>query len=132
MPLSITQAQAFLNSLLGSGAPATWYMALYFTEPSPSGGGTEMSGDTYARVALTNNNTNFTGATATSPSVVNNGTAITFATPGTNWGTIGFWGLCSSSSGGSPTWFGSFAAPLVIISGNPVVISAGNLNLSLG
>lgn len=132
MPLSIAQSQAFLNSLLGSGTPATWYMALYFTEPNPSGGGVEMSGDTYARVVLTNNNTNFTGASATSPSVVNNGATITFATPGANWGTIGFWGLVSSSTGGSPTWYGSFAAPLVVTEGNPVVIAEGNLNLALG
>src|ERR1700735_3139100 len=108
MPLSVTQAQAFLNSLFASGTPATWYFALFFTEPTATGGGQEMSGDTYARVVLTNNNTNFTGASATSPSVVNNGTAITFATPGANWGTLGFWGLFSSATGGHTVWFGAF------------------------
>lgn len=132
MPLSVTQAQAFLNSLLGSGTPATWYFALYFTEPTATGGGIEMNGDTYARVPLTNNNTNFIGATATSPSVVSNAQAITFATPGANWGTLPFWGLINASSGGTPTWFGSFAAPLVVVTGDPVVIAPNNLNLALG
>lgn len=132
MPLSVTQAQALLNSLLGSGTPATWYMALYFTEPTATGGGIEMSGDAYVRLAILNDNTKFTGATATSPSVVNNAAAFTFATPGTNWGTIGFWGLLKTATGGSPVWFGSFSSPLVITAGNPVVIAIGNLNLGLG
>ena len=91
-----------------------------------------MAGDTYTRVAVTNNNTNFTGASATYPSVANNGTAITFPTPGANWGTLGFWGLVSTATGGNPSWYGAFAVPLVVTAGNPVVISAGNLNLALG
>lgn len=132
MPLSVTQSQAFLNSLLGSGTPATWYLALYFTEPTPTGGGVEMSGDTYARVALLNDNTKFTGASASSPSVVNNADDITFPTPGADWGTLGFWGLVSTGTGGSPTWFGAFSSPLVVTDGNPVVIAESNLNLSLG
>ena len=132
MPLSTTQAQAFLNSILGSGTPSHWYVALYTSEPTPAGGGTEFVGDTYARVALTNNNTNFPGASASYPSVVSNGAAITFPTPGVNWGTIPFWGLVSTPTGGSPSWFGAFSAPLNVTTGNPVVIAIANLNLSLG
>lgn len=44
--------------------PVTFYVALFTVTPSDSGGGTEVSGGSYARVAMTNNPTNFPNASS--------------------------------------------------------------------
>jgi hypothetical protein len=65
--------------------PATVYVALYTVAPTSAGGGTEVSGFSYARVALTNNTSNFPGASGGSQ---DNGTAIIFPTATGTWGTV--------------------------------------------
>lgn len=97
--------EAKLLDYLFSGAaftpPATLYVALYTTQPTDAGGGVEVTGGAYARVAVTNNNTNFPAATGTSPTVKNNGTVFTFTTATANWGTVTAWGLFDASSAGN-------------------------------
>ena len=66
-------------------APATVYIALFTVAPSDSGGGTEVTGGSYARLAVTNNATNFPAAAAGAKS---NGTVFTFVTATANWGTV--------------------------------------------
>lgn len=74
---------AILDHVYGSTSwskPATVYVALFTTSPSDSGGGTEVSTGTwtnYARVAVTNNTTNWPNA---SSGVKSNGTEISFGT----------------------------------------------------
>jgi hypothetical protein len=60
-----TFAKANLNQDLGSGTPATWYAELFITMPSDgTGTGAVAAAWTgYARVAVTNNSTNFPTAT---------------------------------------------------------------------
>ncbi len=76
--------------------PATVYFALYTATPSDTGGGTEVTGGSYARVAVACTLANFAGtqgagttvaSTGTSGTTSNNGT-ITFAAPTANWGVI--------------------------------------------
>jgi len=53
-----------LDNIYGSGTPATLYAAMMTTIPDGDGtGGVEFAGGTYARVAKTNNSTNFPAAT---------------------------------------------------------------------
>src|SRR5205823_752298 len=71
-------------------APGTLYFGLWGSAGSindASTGGTtgEVSGGSYARVAVTNNTTNFPAATGTAPTTKKNGTAITFPTATANW-----------------------------------------------
>lgn len=87
-------AQAF-------SAPATIYAALFTAAPTDAGGGTEVTGGSYARVAITNNSTNFPNSTGTSPTTKQNGTQITFPTATANWGTCVALGLFDNSSGGN-------------------------------
>ena len=70
---------------VGYTPAATVDVALYTTAPSDAGGGTEVTGGSYARVSVTNNATNWPAASGGAKS---NGTAIQFATPTANWGTI--------------------------------------------
>lgn len=56
-------AKDILDGKFGSGTPATVYAALFVTIPNGDGtGGTEFTGGTYARIGITNNNTNFPAA----------------------------------------------------------------------
>jgi len=69
---------------------ATVYLALFTargTDPQSDAGTnlTEVTGTGYARVAVTNNATNFPAASAGSKT---NGTQITFPQAGASWGTV--------------------------------------------
>lgn len=81
-----------LDEILGGtafSAPATVYAAAFTANPTDAGGGTEVSGNGYARVAITNNTTNWPAASGTAPTLKSNGTAITWPTAsGGNWGAI--------------------------------------------
>lgn len=83
------------------GFPATLYFALFTTAPTDAGGGVEVTGGSYARVAVTPNGTNFAAASGGSPSANSNLTAITFPAPTANWGTVVAVGIFSASSGGT-------------------------------
>ena len=113
---------ALLNHVLGATsftAPATVYVALYTALPTDAAAsGTEVTGGAYARVAVTNNTTNWPAATGTSPTSKSNGTAITFATPTANWGTIVGFALKDASSGGNTLYWGALTASKVVNNGD--------------
>ena len=77
---------------------ASLYVALFTAAPSDSGGGTEVSGNAYARVEVTNDNTTWSRSSST----VSNDIAITFAAPSpSNWGTVTHWGIFDAASAGN-------------------------------
>jgi hypothetical protein len=91
-------------------APSGLYVALFTAAPSDSGGGTEVSGGSYARVNLAPSTANWasTGGagTTTNPSAGTSGTtsnnsAITFAAPTANWGVITHVGVFDASTSGN-------------------------------
>jgi hypothetical protein len=115
------------DSQLGGGAttwaPATWYLGLSTTAPNEDGTGfTEPVGGSYARVAITNNSTNWPAAT-TSAGVTTkkNGAKFTFPNPTGTWGLLGWWGLFTASSGGTPEWSNPLDTPITVQSGNTPV-----------
>jgi hypothetical protein len=68
---------------------ATHYIALYTVLPTDvNASGTEVSGGSYARCAVTNNATTWPAATGSNPTSKSNGIAFTFAAPTANWGTV--------------------------------------------
>jgi hypothetical protein len=81
-----------LDAVFGQTAlPAigTTYIALYTVIPTDvNAGGTEVTGGSYARVAFTNNTTNWPAATGTNPASKANGVAVTFPAPTANWGVV--------------------------------------------
>jgi len=113
---------ALLNHVLGATtftAPATVYVALYTALPTDAAAsGTEVSGGSYARVAVTNNATNWPAATGTSPTTKSNGTAITFAAPTANWGTIVGFALKDASTAGNTLYWGALTASKVVNNGD--------------
>lgn len=105
--------------------PATWYLALFTSMPTVVGtDGTEASGGSYARVAITNNLTNFPAAVAGGKS---NGTAFTFAAASAGWGTIQGFGFYDALTGGNLHDFAPLTTPKVVASGDTPSFSAGQL-----
>lgn len=91
------------------GAPATWYVALYTACPTDSTGGTEVTGGSYARVAVTAGLTQWAGTQSAGSTTASSGTGgttsnnatVTFPAPTANWGTVTCWGLTDASSAGN-------------------------------
>ncbi len=105
-------------------APTTIYVALFTATPSDSGGGTEVTGGSYARASITNNTTNFPNASGGSKS---NGTKITFATSTASWGTVTHFALFDASTAGNMLYFGALDNPQTIGINNIFQLTAGSL-----
>lgn len=105
--------------------PTKVYLALYTTNPTASGTGTEVSADgtNYARQEIA-----FDEATAQATS---NTAAIEFPKALTGWGNITHWGLKDASTTGNLLYFGVFTAPITIGPNNYFKIDIGDLNLSV-
>jgi hypothetical protein len=120
--------------------PATWYVALFTATPDAAGGGTEVTGGSYARASLASSTadwaaTNAAGSTA-SPSTgtsgaTSNNVAISFPTPTGSWGTVTSWGLFDASTGGNLYYFGNLTSPVTIGPGvTPVEFNDAQLSIS--
>lgn len=96
-------------------AAGTLYVALFTIMPTAAGGGTEPSGSGYARVAVTNNSSNFPVATGQQDS---NASLYDFGTPtGSGWGTIVGAAYFDAASGGNMYHAGPFTLPRSAING---------------
>lgn len=109
-------------------APGTLYFGLFTVAPSDSGGGTEVTGGSYARVAVTNNATNFPAASGGAKS---NGTAITFPAATAAWGTVVAMGVFDASSGGNLLAWATLATAKTIASGDTPAFPAGDFDVTL-
>lgn len=108
-------------------APATIYVALYTAAPTDAGGGTEVTGGSYARVAVTNNATNFPTAAAGAKS---NGTEIVFAAPTADWGIIVAFALFDAAAGNMLYW-GLVTPNKTVNNGDPAPkFAVGDLDLT--
>jgi hypothetical protein len=132
MPFSPAKAQAMLTTLVTSGTPATFYIGLFLVSPTSAGGGVEVVGNGYARVAVANNGTQWTGPSLTSPSVSSNANAINFTTPTADWGSIGFVGVLDALIGGNLISYSPLATAIYVSNGNAPQITASNFQFVLG
>lgn len=122
---------ALLDHVLGGGdytRPGTVYVALYTSAPTDSGGGTEVTGGSYARVAVTNNGTNWPSASGGAKS---NGTAITFPTATASWGEIFAFGILDDPSAGNLLAWGDLSASKTVGDGDTAEFAIGDLDLTL-
>jgi hypothetical protein len=113
-----------LNLIFNGAAfspPATLYCALFTTAPTAAGGGAEVSGGSYARVAVAANTTNFPTTTNQS---INNATAIVFPTATANWGTIVAAAFFDAASGGNMLYWGPLSVAQTVTSGSQFQLPA--------
>lgn len=126
MPKTTYLANKVLDLLYGNVAysiPSTVYVALFTVAPTIAGGGTEVTGGSYARVSVTNNLTNFPAATSGGKS---NATVFTWPLATAGWGTVVAVALMDAVSGGNMLHFASIPTKTVD-SGDTVSIAATGL-----
>src|SRR4051794_41047719 len=107
--------------------PATVYVALFTAAPSDTGGGTEVSGGSYARVAVTSSLANWAGTQAAASTTASSGTGgttsnnavITFPTPSANWGSITYMALMDASTSGNMLAEAALTTPKTVNNGDP-------------
>jgi hypothetical protein len=121
-----------INDWLHGGSAAytpsgTTYFALMTVMPTGAGGGTEVSGGSYARVAVTNNSTNWPASTS---GVKANGTAITFPTATADWGLIVGIAEYSASTSGNLLTFAPLATSRSVLNGQVFSLAIGNVTFT--
>ena len=121
--------------------PATVYIGLFTATPTASGGGTEVSGGSYARIGVTSALANWAGtqgagtttaSTGTSGTTSNNG-SITFAAPTANWGVITGIGIYDALTSGNLLFYGNLTTSKTVNNGDAApsfAAAALSLNLS--
>lgn len=105
--------------------PPTVYVALYTAMPTAAGGGTEVSGGSYARVAVASSMTNWSGTQGAATTVASSGTGptsnngnVTWPAPTAAWGGIVGYALLDAATGGNLLIFGQLADPKTVNAGD--------------
>jgi hypothetical protein len=104
-------------------APATVYVSLWTSDPTDAGSGTEVSGGSYARTAVT------MGAPSNGASL--NTTAVEFPQATGSWGTIGWIGINDASTSGNLLYHSPLTTSKVIDTGDIFKIAIGSLSVTL-
>lgn len=104
-------------------SPATVYVGLFTSDPTDAGSGTEVSGGSYARTAVTFG--------APSNGVTTNSAAVEFPQATGNWGTVGWIGIHDAATSGNLLYHTALDASKTIETGDIFKISTGNLSVTL-
>ena len=102
---------------------ATVYVSLFTSDPTDADTGTEVSGGSYARTAVT--------FAAPSNGVTTNSADVTFPTCTAAWGVVGWIGINDASTAGNLLYHSPLDTSKTIDSGDIFKISTGNLSVTL-
>jgi hypothetical protein len=111
----------FRNVALTS--PVAVYVALYTAAPSDAGGGTEVSGNGYARVEATFG--------AASGGEIANSSAVTFDPATGSWGEITHYAIFDAATGGNMLNHGALGTPKTIDAEDTADFAVGVLTVTL-
>ncbi|MEO8527291.1 MAG: hypothetical protein ABI460_21345 [Caldimonas sp.] len=120
--------------------PATVYDALYTSAPSNAGGGVEVSGGSYARLAIVPGLSTISGtppagstsASSGSAGRISNNADLAFPAPTADWGTVVAKGILDAASSGNLLMWAALTAPRTVLNGGPAVhYPADNWGLTL-
>lgn len=124
----------------GQSAPttSTLYVGLLTAAPSDSGGGTEVSGNSYARVSVASSLANWAGTQGAGTTVASSGTsgqtsnnnAVTFPTPAGTWGTVTHFGIWDAATNGNLLFYGTLTIAKTINQADTVTFPAGSLSIT--
>jgi len=117
---------ALINATLRNTSytsPSVVYLGLYTSDPTDADTGTEVTGGSYARQAITFG--------APSNGVSTNSAAIEFPQATGNWGTIGWVGIEDALSGGNLLYHTALDASKTISTGDIFRIAIGSLSVTL-
>lgn len=122
-----------LDHILGGAdysRPATLYLALLTAAPTDASTGstiTEATYTGYARVAITNNATNFPAASGGAKS---NGTEIAFAECTAGTSTVTHWALLDAATLGNILYWGALTTSKDISTGDTPKVAVGDLDIT--
>ena len=125
MSLTNTFETTTLNWLLTTATatrPTTWYVGLFTDDPTETGAGTEITGNSYARTVV---------AFTISGNAATNTGAVEFPEATGSWGTITHIGVMTASTAGTMIVHAALSASKAIASGDVFRINAGDLDITL-
>jgi hypothetical protein len=125
MSLTNTFETTVLTWLLTASSatrPTAWYIGLFTVAPTDSGGGTEVSGVSYVREAVT---FTVTGDTAS------NSAAVEWPVAGGSWGTITDVAIFDAVTAGNMIGYAALTNAKTIATGDVFRIPLGDLDVTL-
>jgi hypothetical protein len=114
-----------LDHFLGTAstsAPSAVYLALHTADPTDAGTGTEVSGNGYARQAIT-----FAAASSGSSA---SSSAEEFTASGGAFGTVTHFGIWDASTSGNLLYHGALTASKTIADGDTLRFASGNITIT--
>jgi hypothetical protein len=117
---------AVINAVLRNTtytSPTTVYVGLFTSNPTDAGSGTEVSGGSYARVAVTFG--------APSDGVSTNSAAVEFPQCTDSWGTVTHIGIHDALTTGNLLFHTALDTSKTIETGDIFKIASGNLSVTL-
>jgi len=117
---------ALINATLRNTSytsPTTVYVGLYTSDPTDGNSGSEISGGSYARTAVTFG--------APSNGVSTNSAAVEFPQATGSWGTVAYIGILDASTSGNLLYHTALDASKTIASGDVFRIATGSLSVTL-
>jgi hypothetical protein len=118
---------ALLNATLRNTSytsPATVYAALFTSDPTDAGTGTECTGTGYARTAIT-------FAAPSNGVTTNSAAACEFPQATGDWGTITHFGIFDALTTGNLLYYGALTTSKVISSGDVFKFSTSSVSVTL-
>ena len=109
-------------------APTAIYVGLHTADPTDAGSGAEVSGNGYARVAITDK---FGTASGTGGSVSSNADITGFTASGGNWGSVTHIGIYDASTSGNLLFHTALDSSAAVNDGDSFQISSGNLTVTV-
>ena len=103
-------------------APSTLYLALFTTDNTDTGGGTEVSGGAYARQTV---------AFTVSGNTASNSADVEFPTATANYGTVVAVAVMDASTGGNQLAYAGLSSDKTIETGDVFRVPAGDLDITL-
>ena len=104
-------------------SPAAVYIGLYTSDPTDANTGTEVSGGSYTRTAVTMG--------SPTDGVSTNSAAVEFPQASGSWGTVGWIGILDASSSGNLLYHTALDTSKTISSGDIFKIAIGGLSVTL-
>ena len=103
--------------------PTAWYIGLHTADVTDAGTGTEVTGNGYARTAVSFTVTNDTAT---------NSATVTFPTAsGGSWSTVSHIGIWSATTAGTLYYHGALTASKSVADGDTFTIQSGALTIVL-
>jgi hypothetical protein len=127
----------FRNTAASATTPAgldtaSVWIALFTVAPTDSTTGTEVTGGSYARVAVARTGAGWDAASGVLATTQNTGT-VTFTLASANWGTVVAFGICNSLAGALSTdliYWGDLTLNKTISSGDTASFAAGTITIT--